>query len=510
MSVIKKLAGQTAIYGLSSMIGRFLNFLLVPLYTSTVFTLDQFGIVTKMYAFVGFAVVALTYGMETAYFRFITEKEANPKKVYSTTLSALFSTTTLFIVLALMFSQDIANLMGVRNHNEYVIWFAIIVGLDAISAIPLAKLRADSRPMMFAAVNFVNIGVNIGLNLFFLVYCAGNYNAGNTNWLIDTFYNPNLGVAYVFLSNLAASIIKFVVLIPFMSIKGGFDLSIFKKMFKYAYPMLFVGLAGIVNEMLDRIVIDKIEYHKMLPTLGHVQAQVYADVQNALYGANYKLAMIIYLFIQAFRFAAEPFFFSYEKNKDAKQVYVKIMNYFTFVTLIMFLIITLYLDVFKLFIRQVEYREGLHIVPILLGAYFFLGFYVNQSIWYKLSHNTKYGAYITVFGAIITIVINFTFIPVYGYEAAAWATLICYASMSVISYFLGQKLYPIPYNLKKIIGFTALAFVLFMLRAKFELTSPETIAMSWQGYVQNTVLLLIFLTVVMMIEKPQKLLLSRR
>lgn len=507
---MKKLAGQTAIYGLSSMIGRFLNFLLVPLYTTTVFTLDQFGIITKMYAFVGFAVVALTYGMETAYFRFTTLKDENKKKVYSTTLTALFSSTTLFLIFALIFSQPIANFMGVRENNEYVVWFAIIVGLDAISSIPLAKLRADSKPMVFAAVNFINIGVNIGLNIFFLVYCAGNYNQGETNWIIDTFYNPELGVAYVFLSNLAASICKFIVLLPYMSFKSGFDYSILKRMFKYAYPMLFVGLAGIINEMLDRIIIDKIEYQKMLPELGKVQAQVFADTQNALYGANYKLAMMIYLFIQAFRFAAEPFFFSYEKNKDAKQVYVKIMTYFTLITLTMFLVLTLYLDVFKSFVRQVEYREGLHIVPILLGAYFFLGLYVNQSIWYKLSQKTKFGAYLAIFGAIITIALNYTFIPKYGYVAAAWTTLICYAAMTIASYFLGKKHYPIPYDLKKILGYSALAFMLFYFRAKFELTSPETFALPLMGYVQNTVLLLIFIVAILVFEKPYKMLISRK
>lgn len=509
MSVIKKLAGQTAIYGLSSMIGRFLNFLLVPLYTSTIFTLDQFGIVTKMYAFVGFAVVALTYGMETAYFRFTTMESENKKKIYSTTLTALFLSTSIFIFLALMFSQPVANFMGVRNHNEYVIWFSIIVGLDAISSIPLAKLRADSKPLIFAGINMINITVNIGLNLFFLVYCPLKFSAGETNWLLETFYDPGLGVAYVFLSNLAASVIKFLALLPFMSFKSGFEFSVFKRMFKYAYPMLFVGVAGIINEMLDRIVIDKIEYQKMLPELGSVQAQVYADTQNALYGANYKLAMMIYLFIQAFRFAAEPFFFSYEKNKDAKEVYVNIMNYFSIVSLTMFLVLTLYLDVFKLFVRQVEYREGLHVVPILLGAYVFLGFYVNQSIWYKLSHKTNYGAYLAIFGAIITIVINFTFIPIYGYVAAAWATLICYAAMSVASYYLGQKHYPIPYQLKKILGYAGLTLILYYFRADVNLNSPETIVMSVMDYVHNSILLLIFLVVVVIVEKPQKTLFSQ-
>jgi O-antigen/teichoic acid export membrane protein len=508
MSVIKKLAGQTAIYGMSSMVARLLNYLLTPLYTA-VFTTDQYGIVNYMYAYVGFVVVLLTYGMETAYFRFTTLENENQKKIYSTTLWSLFVSSGIFITLMIIFSNQVASFIGYPNNNEYIIWFVIIVGLDAISAIPLAKMRADNRPVKFALVNFVNIGVNIGLNLFFLMYCLPKYNAGETNWLIDTFYNPNLGVAYVFISNLIASVVKFLILIPYMRFAEGFDKALWNRLFKFAYPMLFVGLAGIVNEMIDRILIFRILFKQKLPSVGWQEAEIYANGQNGIYGANYKLAMILALFIQAFRFAAEPFFFSHEKEKDSKKSYVQVMDYFTIFTLMIFLGVTLYLDVFKLFIRNPEMWEGLHVVPIIMAAYYCMGLYVNQSIWYKLSQKTTYGAAITIFGAILTVAINVIFIPIYGYTASAWATLICYVVMLSISYFLGQKHYPIPYNLLKMFGYSALATIIFFLKADFEIDYSKSFSMPMSGYLRNSALFIAFIITVIIVEKPQKVLFSR-
>lgn len=495
---IKKLAGQTAIYGASSIIGRFFNFLLTPLYVS-VFAKDQFGIITEMYAYVAFLVVFLTYGMETAFFRFSTLPEQKDKPVYSSVLISLLTTTALFILLAIVFAQPIADWLQYPNHKEYVVWFAIIVGLDAVSSIPLAKLRSDKKAFKFAMVNLSNIGINIGLNLFFIVYCKSVYENGG-NWLTDTFFNPEVGVGYVFISNLIASICKFLLLIPDMNVKTGLDLSLWKKMFKYAAPMLIVGLAGIVNETIDRVLIKKITFFENLDELGWQAANTLALEQNGIYGANYKLAMIISLFIQAYRYAAEPFFFKEEQETDSKSTYVKVMNYFIIVVCVAFLGITLNLSIFKYFIPDEKFWVGLHVVPILLGSYIFLGIYYNQSIWYKLSQKTNYGAMISIIGALITIAINWIFIPVYGYTAAAWATFTCYGSMMIISYFIGQRHYPIPYDLKKAfiyIGLTGLVYGLSIKVPYFEMLSLSGFALNW-------LMLIAFAVIVFLVEKRLK------
>jgi len=504
VSTIKKLAGQTAIYGASSIIGRFLNYLLTPLYTAKEgFSLDQYGIITEMYAYVAFLVVFLTYGMETSYFRFSTMKEeGSSKKVYSTTLYSLLTTTAIFIVFASIFSQPIADWLKYPNHSEYIKWFAIIVGLDSVSSIPLAKLRLENRAKKFAIVNLLNVGINIGLNLFFVGYCKMNYVEGGDNgWLIDTFYNDNIGVGYVFIANLVSSVVKFLLLVPDMKMTYGFDKALLKRMLKYATPMLFVGLAGIVNETLDRAMLKNILTNQYLdqgvaPTMQ--KAVEMAQAQLGIYGANYKITIIITMFIQAFRFAAEPFFFSHDKEKGSKAIYSKVMTYFIIVIAFIFLTVTLYLNIFKHFTPNPAYWVGLKIVPILLLANMFLGVYYNQSIWYKLSHKTNYGAVISLIGAVITVVINLIFIPIYGYMASAWATLICYGSMMTISYFWGRKVYPIPYNLRKAGLYFFLALVLFFL--KVPVAYNET-APLWV-YFYHFLLLGVFLGVVYWMEKP--------
>ena len=506
MSVLKKLAGQTAIYGVSSILARTLNFLLTPFY-ALLFTSDQFGIITEMYAYVAFLVVLLTYGMETAYFRYATLPDLNAQKVYSNTLYSLSFTTTLFILLAMVFSQDIANWLRYPNHEEYIVWFALIVGLDALASIPLAKLRKESRAKKFAVVNLINVGVNIGLNLFFLWYCKGNFDAGNSNWLIDLCYNPEVGVGYVFIANLIASVIKFIILVPEMDIKGEFDMSLLKGMLKYAYPMLFVGLAGIVNEMLDRTILKEMLTKQYLaedtyPTeeLAHQAALA----QLGIYGGNYKITMIVSLFIQAFRYAAEPFFFNQEKEKDAKKTYAKVMNIFVIVVALFFLVISLNLQIFKFFTPNPDYWQGLVVVPILLGANVFLGIYVNQSIWYKLSNKTHYGTLISVVGAIITVVANVSLIPIWGYVGCAWATLFCYSFMVVFSYYLGQRHYPIPYNLRKIALFLGSATLFYFISWKVD---PNGVFNVWQ-FLYNNSLVLLFILLVFYFESSLKNLLT--
>jgi len=524
MSTIKKLAGQTVIYGASSMIGRFLNFLLTPLYTATfVFTAEQFGIITEMYAYVAFLVVFLTYGMETAFFRYSTMNKNEGEKVYSNALFSLTSTTTIFILLAIIFSQDIANWLRYPDHAEYIVWFAILVGLDALGAVPLAKLRQEGRAKRFALIQFANVGVNVILNLFFIAcvfstnylldpnpepsrfewvtHIIYNTETNELNWFFNLVYDPKTGVGYVFIVNLIASIVKFLLLTPFMNFRGEFDWKLLKHMLKYAYPMLFVGLAGIVNETLDRSMLKRMLTSQYMESGQSItEATTNSLVQLGIYGANYKITMFLAMFIQAFRYAAEPFFFNQEKEKNSKHVIAKVMTYFIIVAVVIFLGLDLFLPILKYFTPNKVFWVGLKIVPILLLANVCLGIFVNLSIWYKLSSKTTYGAYISVLGALITISLNFIFIPVYGYVASAWATLACYASMMIISYFLGQRHYAIPYNLKKIGIYLGLGIILFLIKVPFE---PYA-SYDWYVYLYHFALIMIFITVAYFLEKPTK------
>ena len=492
MSVLKKLAGQTAIYGSSSIIGRFLNFLLTPLYALQ-FTNEQYGIITELYAYVAFLVVLLTYGMETSYFRFSTIKENKPSDVYSNTLYSLFTTSSFFIIVITFFSQTIADWLKYPDHFEYIIWFGIIVALDAISSIPLAKLRSEFKAKKFALVNFANVGVNISLNLFFIYYCKSNFDAGNTNWLINQLYNPEIGVGYVFISNLISSVIKFLLLVPEMSFKGEFRWELLKKMFAYSSPMLFIGLAYVINETLDRAMLKNILYNSYIEEgFNSTESLTKALEKNGIYGANYKITMIVTMFIQAFRYASEPFFFKNEADKNSKTIISKIMTYFVIVLVFIFLTITLYLHIFKYFIPNEIYWEGLVVVPILLAANICLGIYTTLSIWYKLSKHTIYGAYISGFGAILTLTINYLLIPIYGYLACAITTLICYFSMMVVSYFLGQKYYHIPYDLKKIFLYVFIGSGLYAISLPFEPMENY----QWDGYAYHTFLIFAFILIV--------------
>ena len=499
MSSLKKLLGQTAIYGSSSIIGRFLNFLLTPLYVIQ-FSNEQYGIITEMYAYVAFLVVLLTYGMETAFFRF-SNKKIIFQKVYSNTLFSLMTTSSLFILLVSYFSQDIANLLKYPEHSEYIIWFGLIVGLDAISSIPLANLRLQEKAKKFALINFLNVGINIGLNLFFIFYCKVNFDNGNTNWIIKNFYNPSIGVGYVFISNLISSIIKFIFLGKEIRFNGEFDFSLIKSMLKYSFPMLLVGLAYVINETLDRAMLKEILYQQYIdlgtsPSIALEKAQS----QNGIYGANYKLTMIVSMIIQAFRYASEPFFFKDGKNKTSKETLAIVMNYFTIVMIFIFLLITLYLQIFKYFINNPDYWEGLVVVPILLVANICLGIYTSLSIWYKLSDKTIYGAYISGFGVIVTIIVNSILIPIYGYKASAIATLICYGSMMILSFSLGQKYYWVPYNLKKFFIYLLSAIVIYFISIPIDPLGSLSII----GFSYHTLLLSSFLLLVFILEKPFK------
>ena len=484
MNPIRKLAQQTVIYGLSSVVSRFLNYLLVFIYTR-VYKPEVYGIVTELYAYLTFLIIILTYGMETGFFKF-TQSEKDKESVYSTSLITLFTSSTFFIFLVLLFSRNIASYMGYANNPEYIIWFGWILGLDAIMAIPFARLRSDNRPIKFAFYKLLNVIVNIASNVFFIIICPilkSRYNPEFLKYL----YDPSIGVGYVFISNLIASIFTLSLFIPeFFKVQFNFNFKLLKNLLFYSFPLLIAGLAGSINETLDRVLLKH-----LLPS--HVNAMQ----ELGIYGANIKLAVVMILFIQMYRFAAEPFFFNYDKEKDSKKVFADVTKYFIIFVLFIFLLIMAYIDIFKYFIGS-EYHIGLKIVPIQLFASLLLGIYFNVSMWYKLTNKTMFGIYITALGALITILINFLFIPEFSYLASSWARLICYLIMVIITYFIGQKYYPVHYDLKKIANYfliTLIIFSLFILTSKFHLILK---------LLTNTILLLIFLFFVLKLENRIK------
>lgn len=449
MSALKKLAGQTAIYGLSSIIGRLLNYFLVPFYVIVFSDPADFGVITEMYAYVTFLIIVFTYGMETAYFKF-SSLDADPKKVYSTSLLSLIGTSSLLVFILIIFSGPIGTLLKYPDHPEYIIWFALILALDAVTSIPFARLRHENRSKRFALIKLLNIIVNIGCNLFFLLVCPLLQKKGIH--IFDIVYNPSIGVGYVFISNLIASVVTVLFLIPQITdVSYQFDKKLWRSMLVYALPLLVAGTAGMVNETVDRILLKF-----LYPDTSEAMRQV------GIYGAVYKLSILMTLFIQTFRYAAEPFFFSHAKKDDSRQVYADVMKYFVLACSLIFLGILLNLDIIKqIFLPNKVYHSGLSIVPILLLANMCLGIFFNLSIWYKLTGQTKYGAYLAIYGAVITIVLNIWWIPLYGYTGCAWATLVCYASMMIISYFIGQKKFPVKYDLKRIVGYLGLALLLY-------------------------------------------------
>ena len=469
---IKKLFGEIAIYGLSSIIGRLLNYLLVPLYTYVFINPADYGVVSELYAWVAFLIVILTFGMETAFFKFI-QNEGDQKNVFSTALSALLSLNSVFFLVVLLFYQDIASLLLYEDHGEYIVMLGAIVSIDAISALPLAKLRAEEKAKRFSIIQLSSIAVNIILNVIFLLFCF-DYN------------NPEQGVFYIFLANLIASLVKPIFLFKSFTLIRGIDRSLLKRMLVFSFPLAIAGFAGIINETLDRILLKQMLYNPENPS-----SLDYAEAQVGIYSASYKLAMLIAILLQAYRYAAEPFFFSQMKNQDRNKIYSQIMNVFIAFVCGIFLLVTLNIDIFKYFIQNETYWVGLQVVPILLMANIFLGIYYNQSIWFKLSGKTKFGAYIALFGASLTVLINILYIPKFGYMACAWATLIVYFTQMVISYIFGQRHYPIPYNLKKFIFYISLALALFFLSPYIKVDNFTV-----NLFIQNSLLLMFVLTAV--------------
>ena len=482
MSIIKKLAGQTAIYGLSSIIGRLLNYMLVPLHTHETYGFNeaQYGVISEFYAYVAFFIVLLTFGMETTFFRFVNKHE-DKEKVFNQAASFVILLSGIFFITVLVFSGNIASWMGYPEMQNFVTWFGAILAVDAVSSLFLAKLRFQNKAKKFAIVQLASIAVNILLNL---VLILGFYDAAQPDL--------SMGIGFVFLANLAASIIKPLILFKEVRLyRFVWDKAMSKAMFLFALPLAIAGFAGIINETLDRILI------KRLMMGGGSETELeFAQSQVGIYSANYKLSVLITLFIQAFRFAAEPFFFEQEKNQDKDKVYSKVMTYFVIVVSLMFLVISLNLDIFKWFIPNEAFHEGLTVVPLLLMANVCLGIYYNQSIWYKLADKTIYGAYIAIAGAAITIGLNLVLIPWLGYAGAAWTTFVCYFSMMVMSYYFGKKIYPIKYNMRKIGLYTISAFFLWLIG--YGLTFDSF----WITFLFHNILVLLFISIVLFMERP--------
>lgn len=475
MSALKKLAGQTAVYGLSSIVGRLLNYLLVPLHTDFFTDPKEYGDVGVMYAYVSFFMIFLMFGMETTFFRFV-NKSSDKEKTFNQAFSIVLLVNALFLSSALLFSQQIANYINFPEHKDYVIWFAFILTFDAVSSLFLAKLRHQEEPKKFAIIQLTSIGVNIVFNLVFLYF----------------FLKPEgfrtVGIGYIFIANLLASIAKPVMLYKeIINFRFVWDKVVAKAMLIFSLPLLVSGFAGIINETIDRILLDKI--------LTKSDGVDYARTQIGIYNANYKISILITLFIQAFRYAAEPFFFAQEKSKDKHKVYAQVMTYFVIVVTTMFLVISLNLDIFKYFVNE-NYWVGLSIVPILLLANVFLGIYFNQSIWYKLADKTMYGAIIAISGAALTIILNVILIPQIGYMGSAWATLAVYFFMCVLSYILGQKHYPIRYNIRKVMLYLVSSILLFFLGALL------TFDGFWLSFLCHSIIILGYVGLIYFFEKP--------
>lgn len=448
MSLIKKLAGETAIYGLSSILGRLLNMLLVPFYTRVLTTTHEYGAVIDLYATSAFVMVLFSYRMESAFFRFGTPKE-DRDRAYSTGLISIIGTSALIVALLLGFAQPIANALYYPEHPEYIRWFALILALDCLAELPFARLRLEQKPRFFVVVKMANILINIGMNLFWLVFCPWAAQQGYS-W-VHAVWAPGLGVGYIFLSNLIASLITLLLLFPqFRAITWVFDKILWLKMVVYAVPLIIVTFSGIVGEMFSRSMLKFLLPGTPAENLGAV----------GVFGANYKLAALISLFTQAYRYAAEPFFFRHAGEKDAMRTQAEATKWFTITSAAGMLFILLFIDIVKYFISP-KYWSGLPVVPVLLMANLLLGVYYNFSIWYRLKDRTGLGAWISVVSALLTIGLNFVLIPLFGYQGASWVTLICYAYLCFATWYTGKKHYPVPYAMGRMSAYVALVFALW-------------------------------------------------
>lgn len=479
MSGLKTLFKQTFIYGLATVLPRMLSFLLVPLYTTdgVLSSVAEYGEVSVIFSYFVLFNVILAYGMETAFFRFF-NKEDDKNSVTSTAAISLLLTSIGFFILGFLFKNQISSIIGIEvKYIKLVVWILL---LDALVIIPFAWLRANEQPMRYAIIKIFNVIINLGLNLFFLL--ALKSLASNSSFF-DSIYVSNFEISYIFIANLIASGITLLLVLPFYTkIKYAFDAALWKSMLKYATPVLIAGVAFSINETFDRILLDY-----LLP-------ENIAKTQIGMYSACYKIALFMTLFATAYRLGIEPFFFSHAKTENPQKNYARILEFFVAFGSIILLSVVVFADILKpIIVRSEAYWEAMWIVPIILIANFCLGIYHNLSVWYKITDRTKFGAYISVFGALLTLGLNFWLIPIISYKGSAIATLTAYASMMLLSYYYGRKYYPIPYNLKKIglymftsIGLAVLSFYYYR-----------------GNYYIGIAMLIVFLGLVITLEKNQ-------
>ncbi|MCM1066131.1 MAG: oligosaccharide flippase family protein [Muribaculaceae bacterium] len=452
MAGIKSLAKDTAIYGLSSIVGRFLNWMLVPLYTN-MFPVGEYGVVTLVYAVVALAMVILTYGMETGFFRFANhERWSDPMEVYSTSLISLALSSSVFVALTACFLKPAAALMECADRPSFIMVMAVCVAIDAFLAIPYSYLRYRKRPLRFACLKLINIGLNIGLNLFFILLCPWlmEHAPATVSW----FYDPAYGIGYIFLANLLASAINLLLMAPELSgFRWRFNGKLWREMLRYSAPLLVLGAAGIMNQTIDKV---------LYPVLVADPAEAMYGL--GIYGANYKIGILLLVFLQAFRFAYEPFIFSRTKDdpEGKKKAYSEAMKYFVAFALLIFLGVMFYLDIIKYFISP-RYFSGLKVVPLIMLGELFFGIFFNLSVWYKITDRTVWGMWFSLIGLGVTLLLNILLVPAIGYMGCAVAAMCSYGTMMVASYFVGRRKYPIDYHTGRLLAYFGVAAVLYAL-----------------------------------------------
>jgi O-antigen/teichoic acid export membrane protein len=487
LSSIKKLASQTVWYGLSSIAARFISYLLVP-YLTYKFTESAYGEMSIVYSFIPFLNVMVTHGMETAYFRFGSKE--NEEKIYHTSSISMMMVTAVVLMILIKFSAPIASLLQITAHPEYITLMAWVVGLDALATIPFSRLRMEGKPKKFAFIKIGGIVLNI-LATYYFISILPEYIAKHPGSILTSWYKPDWAVGYVLLAGIVQNVFVLLLLKKEIgALRFSFDFDLWKQMMLYALPLIIVGFGGMVNETFDRIM------------LGWWAPGGSPDANKAIvgiYSACYKLSILITISVQAFRMGAEPFFFKQSTEENAPKTYARVMKFFVITLCIMFLMVVLYLDIWKEFIRNPAMYVGLRVVPILLMANMFLGVYYNLSIWYKLSNKTMAGAWITILGAFITLAINFIAIPYFSYMASAWATFFCYGTMMYVSFKWGQKVYPIPYATKKLIAYFVITLMLYGIYLLIEyFTINKNIRLSMASFE-----LIAFIAFVASIEKKE-------
>lgn len=486
MANLKTLFKDTALYGMSSIVGRFLNYLLVPLYTAKIAASSGgYGVITNVYAYTALLLVILTFGMETTFFRFVNKEGANPMRTYSTVLIMVGSVALLFVALVLAFINPVSSFMGYSAHEEYVAVMAACVAIDAFQCIPFAYLRYKHRPWKFVALKMLFIVLNITLNIVYFVVLPAMYSNPSTHGFAASLYDPNVGVGYVFRLNLfCTAIITFFFWKELTGFRWVFDKILFRKMLSYSWPILLLGITGILNQTADKI---------LFPI---VSPGAEGHVQLGIYGAAAKIAMIMAMITQAFRYAYEPFVFGSAKEKGSRDTYAKAMKYFIIFTLLAYLVVVGYLDVLKYIIGR-DYWEGLKVVPVVMAAEIMMGVYFNLSFWYKLIDKTIYGAWFSGVGCVVLVLINVLLIPKYGYMACAWAGVAGYGTAMLLSYFVGQKKYPINYPLKSITVYICIA----ALFTAIMLYTPQSLPKALRLGI-NTLLIILFVAHIIHYDFP--------